>query len=224
MRLKTLPAEYRPREKLLAYGPQTLSDSELLAIFLNTGAKDKSVLDLAQELMDRHSSFAGILHATSEELKITRGVGQAKAVTLHAILELCRRYLSEQAREEPIANSSAAIKKYLNLRLKNKQRETFVCLCLNPQLRIVHYEELFYGTLTQVPVYPREVVKLALQHNAHALVLAHNHPSGTSNPSQADIAITQQIKDALATIDVLLLDHIIIAPNTTYAFSEHGLF
>jgi len=211
-----------PREKLLAYGAQALSDVELLAIFLNTGTKEKSVLVLARELLSRYASLGSLLHASNEELQRINGIGNAKAVTLQAILELCRRYLWEQACEQPITNTSLALKKYLQIRLKHKQREIFVCLLLNPQLRVIHYEELFHGTLTQVPVYPREIVKLALKHNAHAVVLGHNHPSGEARPSAADLAITRQVKQALDTMDISLIDHIIIAPGGVYAFSEHG--
>lgn len=214
--------DVRPREKLLAYGAGALSDAELLAIFLNTGTKEKPVLVLARELLTRYTTFAALLHATNEELQMINGIGSAKAVTLQAILELCRRYLWEQACEQPVTNTSLALKKYLQIRLKHKQRETFVCLLLNPQLRVIHYEELFHGTLTQVPVYPREIVKLALKHNAYAVVLGHNHPSGSSTPSAADLSITLQVKQALSTIDIELLDHIIIGQNGVYAFSEQG--
>jgi DNA repair protein RadC len=216
------PIDTRPREKLLAYGAEVLSDVELLAIFLNTGTREKSVLVLARELLERYSSLAALLHASNDELQLFNGIGNAKAVTLQAILELCRRYLWEQACEQPLTNTSLALKKYLQIRLKNKPRETFVCLLLSPQLRVTHYEELFHGTLTQVPVYPREIVKLALKYNAHAVVLGHNHPSGEASPSAADMSITHQIKLALATMDILLLDHIIIAQSDVYAFSEHG--
>lgn len=218
----SLPNDTLPREKLLTYGAEVLSDVELLAIFLNTGTKEKSVLALARELLTRYSSLGSLLHASNEELQSINGIGNAKAVTLQAILELCRRYLWEQACDQPMTNTSLALKKYLQIRLKHKQRETFVCLLLNPQLRVIHYEELFHGTLTQVPVYPREIIKLALQHNAHAVVLGHNHPSGEAVPSAADLSITVQIQKALSTMDILLLDHIIIAQNNVYAFSEHG--
>lgn len=216
------PIDARPREKLLTYGAEVLSDVELLAIFLNTGTKEKSVIALAKELLTRYTSLGSLLHATNEELQTINGIGNAKAVTLQAILELCRRYLWEQACEQPLTNTSLALKKYLQIRLKHKSRETFVCLLLSPQLRVIHYEELFHGTLTQVPVYPREIVKLALQHNAHAVVLGHNHPSGEARPSAADLSITRQIKLALTTIDILLIDHIIIAQSEIYSFSEHG--
>lgn len=216
------PIDTRPREKLLTYGAEVLSDVELLAIFLNTGTKEKSVLVLARELLGRYASLGSLLHASNDELQSIHGIGNAKAVTLQAILELCRRYLWEQACEQPVTNTSLALKKYLQIRLKNKQRETFVCLLLSPQLRVIHYEELFQGTLTQVPVYPREIVKLALHHNAHAVVLGHNHPSGGSEPSAADLEVTRQIQQALNTMDIQLLDHIIIGQNEVYAFSERG--
>lgn len=216
------PVDAQPREKLLAYGAEVLSDVELLAIFLNTGTKEKSVLALAHELLTRYTSLASLLHASNDELQSIRGIGNAKAVTLQAVLELCRRYLWEQACEQPLTNTSLALKKYLQIRLKHKPRETFVCLLLNPQLRVIHYEELFQGTLTQVPVYPREIVKLALDHHAYAVVLGHNHPSGTARPSAADLAVTQHVKQALATMDIALIDHIIIAQSEVYAFSEHG--
>ncbi len=224
MTIKSIAAQYRPREKLIAHGAQTLSNSELLAIFLNTGTKDTSVLELANELLTRYPSLASLLHASNNELKSIRGIGEAKAVTLQAILELCRRYLWESACEQPITNNSIAVKKYLHIRLKNKERETFVCLLLNPQMRIIHYEELFYGTLTHVAIYPREIVKLALQHNAYAIVLGHNHPTGAAQPSEADILITQQIRQVVEMVDIKLLDHIIVAQDKIYAFSEHGDF
>lgn len=214
--------DVRPREKLLAYGAEALSDAELLAIFLNTGTKEKPVLVLARELLMRYTSFASLLHARNEDLQMISGIGSAKAVTLQAVLELCRRYLWEQACEQPVTNTSLALKKYLQIRLKHKQRETFVCLLLSPQLRVIHYEELFHGTLTQVPVYPREIVKLALHHNAHAVVLGHNHPSGEAKPSAADLAITLHVKQALSVMDIALIDHIIVAQNEVYAFSEYG--
>lgn len=212
----------RPREKLLAHGAQALSDSELLAIFLNTGTKEKSVLVLAQELLTRYASLAALLHASNDELCCIHGIGEAKAVTLQAVLELCRRYLWEQACDQPLTNNSLSLKKYLQIRLKNKHRETFVCLLLNPQLRVIRYEELFHGTLTQVPVYPREIVKLALQHNAHAVILGHNHPSGSICPSSADIEMTHHIKRALSTVDILLLDHMIIGLEGVYSLAERG--
>lgn len=211
-----------PREKLLKHGPKTLSDRELLAVFLNTGTQQKSVFVIADELLTHYPSLGALLNASPVELCHRDGIGTAKAAKLQAILELCRRYLWEQAREQPVTKTSAALKEYLWICLKYQQRETFACLLLTPQLRVMHYEELFYGTLTQVPVYPREIVKLALKYNAHAVVLGHNHPDGTSTPSVADIVITQQIQQALSTVDILLIDHIIMSAKGSYSFAEHG--
>lgn len=220
--MKLVPIKERPREKLISYGAHSLSDSELLAIFLNTGTKEKSVLSLAQDVLSHYSSFAALLNASHEDLKNMHGIGEAKAVTLQAILELCHRYLWEHACQEPVTNTSLALKKYLQLKLKNRDREVFVCLFLSTQMRIIHYEEVFQGTLTQVPVYPREIVKLALRHNAYAIVLGHNHPTGEAKPSHADLLVTAEIKHALHLFDIQLVDHIIIAQEKTYAFSEHG--
>lgn len=226
MPLKDLPPDARPREKLLARGPGALSDTELLALLLRTGLAGKGVLQLAQELLDDKTGFggiAGLLHATADDLKRIKGLGPAKRAELVAVLELSRRALAEQLKERAAFDSPQAVKHYLQLHLGAKKHEVFAVLFLDAQHRLLALEELFRGTLSQTSVYPREVVLRALHHHAAAVVLAHNHPSGTAEPSRADEALTQALKAALALIDVRVLDHIIIGTGQALSMAERGL-
>lgn len=226
MPLKDLPPDARPREKLLARGPGALSDAELLALLLRTGLAGKGVLQLAQELLDVKTGFggmAGLLHATADDLKRIKGLGPAKRAELVAVLELARRALAEQLRERAALDTPQAVKDYLQLHLANKKHECFAVLFLDNQHKLLALEELFRGTLAQTSVYPREVVLRALHHHAAAVVLAHNHPSGTVQPSRADEALTQALKAALALIDVRVLDHVIVAPGLALSMAEKGL-
>jgi len=226
MPLKDLPPDARPREKLLARGPGALSDAELLALLLRTGLAGKGVLQLAQELLDVKTGFggmAGLLHATAEDLKRIKGLGPAKRAELVAVLELARRALAEQLRERAALDTPQAVKDYLQLHLANKKHECFAVLFLDNQHKLLALEELFRGTLAQTSVYPREVVLRALHHHAAAVVLAHNHPSGTVQPSRADEALTQALKAALALVDVRVLDHVIVAPGLALSMAEKGL-
>ncbi|MBK8664987.1 MAG: DNA repair protein RadC [Burkholderiales bacterium] len=224
MPLKDLPPDARPREKLLARGPGALSDAELLALLLRTGLAGKSVLQLAQELLDEFGGIAGLLHAGADDLKRIKGLGgSAKRAELVAVLELARRALAQQLRDQPIFDSPTAVKDYLRLQLAPRPHEVFAALFLDTQHRLIALEELFRGTLTQTSVYPREVVLRALHHHAAAVVLAHNHPSGSVQPSRADEALTQQLKAALALVDVRVLDHIIVAPGEALSMAEKGL-
>ncbi len=223
MPLKDLPADARPREKLLARGAAALSDAELLALLLRTGLAGKGVLQLAQELLDGFGGMAGLLHAGAEDLKRIKGLGPAKRAELLAVLELARRALAEQLRERAALDSPQAVKDYLQLQLGHKKHESFAVLFLDNQHRLLALEELFRGTLTQTSVYPREVVLRALHHHAAAVVLAHNHPSGTVQPSRADEALTQTLQAALALIDVRVLDHVIVAPGLALSMAERGL-
>ncbi|QKO22634.1 DNA repair protein RadC [Rhodoferax sp. BAB1] len=226
MPLKDLPPDARPREKLLARGPGALSDAELLALLLRTGLAGKGVLQLAQELLDVKTGFggmAGLLHATADDLKRIKGLGPAKRAELVAVLELARRALAEQLRERAALDTPQAVKDYLQLHLAHKKHESFAVLFLDNQHKLLALEELFRGTLAQTSVYPREVVLRALHHHAAAVVLAHNHPSGTVQPSRADEALTQALKAALALVDVRVLDHVIVAPGLALSMAEKGL-
>ncbi len=223
MPLKDLPPDAQPREKLLARGPGALSDAELLALLLRTGLAGKGVLQLAQELVDSFGGLAGLLHASADDLKRIKGLGPAKRAELVAVLELARRALAEQLRERAALDSPQAVKDYLQLQLASKKHECFAVLFLDNQHRLLALEEMFRGTLAQTSVYPREVVLRALHHHAAAVVLAHNHPSGTVQPSRADETLTQALKAALALIDVRVLDHVIVAPGLALSMAEKGL-
>jgi DNA repair protein RadC len=229
MPIHDLPADARPREKLLARGPAALSDTELLALLLRTGTAGRGVLQLAQDLLapTRDGGFggiAGLLNARLDDLKRVKGMGgPAKRAELAAVLELARRALQQQLQEREVFSSPGAVKQYLQLRLAARPHEVFAVLFLDAQNRLVALEELFRGTLTQTSVYPREVVQQALHHRAAAVVLAHNHPSGTVQPSRADEALTQTLKTALALVDVRVLDHVIVAPGGAFSMAEHGL-
>ncbi len=224
MSLKDLPPDARPREKLLARGPGALSDAELLALLLRTGLAGKSVLQLAHELLGSFDGIAGLLHTDADALKQVKGLGgPAKRAELVAVLELARRALAQQLKERAAFDSPAAVKNYLQLQLAQRQHEVFAALFLDSQNRLIALEELFRGTLTQTSVYPREVVLRALHHHAAAVVLAHNHPSGSVQPSRADEALTQQLKAALALVDVRVLDHVIVAPGEALSMAEKGL-
>lgn len=223
MPLKDLPPEAQPREKLLARGPGALSDAELLALLLRTGLAGKGVLQLAQELVDSFGGLAGLLHAGADDLRRIKGLGPAKRAELVAVLELARRALAEQLRERAALDSPQAVKDYLQLQLARKKHECFAVLFLDNQHRLLALEEMFRGTLAQTSVYPREVVLRALHHHAAAVVLAHNHPSGTVQPSRADETLTQALKAALALIDVRVLDHVIVAPGLALSMAEKGL-
>ena len=232
MPLKDLPPDARPREKLLARGAAALSDAELLALLLRTGIKGKGVLQMAHELLqlkkhedgsDGFDGIAGLLHATAEDLKRVKGLGPAKRCELLAVLELARRALAQQLKERTVFATPDAVKQFLQLHLAAKPHEVFAVLFLDVQNRLLAMEELFRGTLTQTSVYPREVVLRALHHQAAAVVLAHNHPSGTVQPSRADEALTQTLKTTLALIDVRVLDHVIVAPGEALSMAERGL-
>lgn len=224
MPLKDLPPDARPREKLLARGPAALSDAELLALLLRTGLAGKGVLQLAQELLDSFGGMAGLLHAGADDLRRIKGLGgPAKRAELVAVLELARRALAEQLRERAALDTPQAVKDYLQLHLAHKKHESFAVLFLDNQHKLLALEELFRGTLAQTSVYPREVVLRALHHHAAAVVLAHNHPSGTVQPSRADEMLTQALKAALALVDVRVLDHVIVAPGLALSMAEKGL-
>jgi DNA repair protein RadC len=221
--VKDLPAELRPREKLLARGPAALADAELLALLLRTGLKGQGVLQLAQALLDRFGGLSGLLAVDTAELCSVKGLGPAKRAELAAVLEIARRSLAARLQQTPVFDSPQAVKDYLQLQLANKPHEVFAVLFLDTQHRLLAFEELFRGTLNQASVYPREVVKRALAFNAAAAILAHNHPSGVAEPSRADESLTQALKAALALIDVRVLDHFVVARGSVVSFAERGL-
>lgn len=224
MPLLDLPADARPREKLLARGAGALSDTELLALLLRTGTAGRGVFQMAQEVLDRFSGLAGLLHASGEDLRAIKGLGgTAKRSELLAVLELARRAMAEQLKAREVFGSPDAVKNYLQLHLARRPHEVFAALFLDAQNRLIALEELFRGTLTQTSVYPREVVLKALHHHAAAVVLAHNHPSGTVQPSRADEALTQTLKAALSLVDVRVLDHVVVAPGQALSMAEKGL-
>lgn len=225
MAITDWPNQERPRERLLAQGPQALSDAELLAIYLRVGIRGKSAVDLARDLLNRHDGSLGrLVDAPVSELSRVPGIGLAKAAQLKASFELARRALNEEMGRRDNFSSPGAVRDWLRLKLAHQQQEMFMALWLDAQNRLLHAEILFTGTLTQTSVYPREVVKQALAHNAAAVILAHNHPSGLAEPSNADEMMTRNLRQALALVDVKLLDHFIVAGSTTpLSFAERGL-
>jgi DNA repair protein RadC len=224
MSISQWPEQERPRERLLALGAGALSDAELLAIFLRVGVRGKSAVDLARELLAHFDgSVAKLAGATPDALTQLPGMGPAKASQLAAVLELARRALAEDLRQRDILASPAAVRDWLRLKLAGLHQEVFCALWLDAQNRLIVFEELFRGTLTQTSVYPREVVKRALACNAAAVILAHNHPSGVAEPSTADQALTRSLKDALALVDVKVLDHFVVAGREPISFAERGL-
>lgn len=232
MQLLDLPPETRPREKLLARGAGALSDAELLALLLRTGIKGKGVLQMADELLQiRKNSdgtpgfdgISGLLNASADDLKRVKGLGPAKRAELIAVLELARRALAQQLQQREVFASPGAVGQYLQLHLGAKKHEVFAVIFMDVQNRLLAMEEMFRGTLTQTSVYPREVVVRALHHRCAAVVLAHNHPSGSVQPSRADEALTQTLKSALALVDVRVLDHVIVGVGETLSMAERGL-
>ena len=214
--------EDRPREKLLLKGAEALTDAELLAIFLRTGIKGKTAVDLARDLLNDSGGLSALLSADQKRFCQNKGLGQAKFVQLQAVVEMSRRYLQEKLQRGDALNNVSDVKNYLQMQLQHYPFEVFSCIFLDNKHRVIAYEELFRGTIDSASVHPREIVRKVLQHNAAALVLAHNHPSGVAEPSQSDIAITSKLKQALNLIDVRVLDHFIIGDDVI-SFAERGL-
>ena len=223
MAITDWPEGERPREKLITRGAASLSDAELLAIFLRTGVVGKSAVDLARELLTRFGSLTQLFATSEADFCAVHGLGQAKYVQLQAIREMSLRGLKEELQRGDALNSPRAVRDYLQLLLGGRQQEVFLVLFLDTQHRVIASEELFHGTLSQTSVYPREVVKRALAHNAAAVILAHNHPSGVAEPSQADQLLTSALKQALAMVDVRVLDHFVVAVGNPLSFAEQGL-
>jgi DNA repair protein RadC len=222
MAITDWPADERPREKLLLRGPGALTDAELLAIFIRTGVVGKTAVDLARELLERYGGLRDLLRADRKSFCASAGLGQAKYALLQAVLEMGRRHLYETVKRGDVLTSPEATRGYLIVRLRDVPYEVFTCLFLDNRHRVIAYEELFRGTLDGASVHPREVIKRALHHNAAAVILAHNHPSGVAEPSQADERITRRLKEALSLVDIRVLDHMVIGDEVV-SFAERGL-
>lgn len=224
MAITDWPADERPRERLLQHGPAALSDAELLALFLRVGVRGKSAVDLARDLLQRFGSLTRLCQASAEAFSAIPGMGLAKYAQLQAVMELARRALTEEMKRGSLFDSPQAVRDWLRLRLASLPHEVFLVILLDAQHHLLEASELFRGTLTQTSVYPREVVKLALQHNAAAVIFAHNHPSGVAEPSGADELLTRSLKQALALVDVKVLDHFVVGGHAPpVSFAERGL-
>jgi len=222
MAITDWPEDQRPRERLIKQGAHALSDAELLAVFLRVGVAGKSAVDLGRDMMGHFGSLQALFAARLADFVRINGLGPAKYAQLQAVLELARRALSEELRTGTTLSSPQAVKQYLQLLFHGKAYEAFVVLFLDVKNRLIESEELFRGTLTHASVYPREIVKAALAHNAASLILAHNHPSGEVAPSAADLHLTNNLKQALNLVDIKVLDHIVVAGRETHSFAEHG--
>ncbi len=227
MGIASWPPGERPREKLLERGAASLSDAELLAIFLRVGARGRTAVDLGRELIERFGSLNALFAADPATVAKTVGIGPAKTAQLKAAFELAHRALHEKVTAREALASPAAVRdhlqSYLRLALANRDREVFVVVLLDAQHRVIATEELFQGTLTQTSVFPREIVRCALRHNAAAVIFAHNHPSGVAEPSQTDQVLTEALQRALALVDVKVLDHFVIGRGAAMSFAERGL-
>lgn len=214
--------EERPRERLLAQGAQALSDAELVAVLLRTGVRGKSAVDLARDILKACDGITQTLEAGAQ-LELIKGLGPAKRAQFAAAIELARRALQEKLAVSAALTSPGAVRDYLRLKLAARKEEAFICMWLDAQHRAIDFDVAFTGTLTQTSVYPREIVKKALARNAAAVIFAHNHPSGVAQPSQSDELLTRNLKEALALVEVRVLDHFIVAGNQAISFAERGL-
>ncbi len=223
MAITDWPREERPREKLLQKGATALSDAELLAIFLRTGTRGKTAVDLARDLLNRFGSLRSLLEANLQEFCEGEGLGEAKFAQLQATTEMARRHLLERLQRDDVMENPNDTRRYLQSRLRDYPHEVFACLFLDNRHRVITFEELFQGTINGASVHPREVVKKALSHNAASVILAHNHPSGVAEPSEADRNITRQLIKALALVDIKVLDHLVVGDGVTVSLAERGL-
>jgi len=221
--IKTWPKNERPREKLLTMGPNALSDAELLAILIKTGIKNKNALDIGREMLTEFSGLRGIFSASIKEISQISGLGPAKYALFQASLEIGKRHLRENLNERDVLKHADDTREYLTSRLRDYQHEVFACLFLDIRHRIISFDEMFHGTINEASVHPREVVKAALKHNAAAIIFAHNHPSGVSEPSYVDEIITQQLQRALALVNVKVIDHVVIGDGEYVSMAELGL-
>lgn len=216
------PLSERPREKLLERGAAALSDAELLAIFVRTGVRGRTAVDVARELLGRFGGLRALLAAPREAFCEAPGLGAAKYAQVQAGLEMARRHLAEALPHRDALRDPGAVRRFLQARLRDADREVFAAVLLDSQHRVIAYEELAHGTIDSASVYPREVVKAALRHRAAAAIFAHNHPSGVAEPSAADRALTERLKAALALVDVRVLDHFVIGDGEPTSFAERG--
>ncbi|OIM99171.1 hypothetical protein BFR57_00915 [Idiomarina sp. MD25a] len=223
MSVKSWPESERPREKLQQLGASALSDAELLAILIGSGCRGLDVVTFARQLLVQFNGIGPLLTSSNEQLMAVKGLGPARINQLQVVLELSKRYLAWQLSRRDGFTEPSMVKEYLSTQLRHQRREVFALLLLDSQHRLLRYEELFYGTINAAPVYPREVLKLVMQHNAAAVILAHNHPSGVAEPSQADKRVTERLQKALSLIDVALLDHFVIGSGDPVSFAERGL-
>ncbi len=221
--IRDWPAGERPREKLLSKGPDMLSDAELLALFLRTGLRGKTAVDLARELLRAFGGLRGLLDADRAAFCAHAGLGPAKFAELQAVLEMARRHWQQQLQREDVLENPDTTRRFLGSRLRHLKYEVFACLFLDNRHRVIAFEELFNGTIDGASVHPREVVRRVLHFNAAAVILAHNHPSGVSEPSRADVQLTRRLVDALALVDVRVLDHFIVGDGPGVSFAERGL-
>ncbi|MBD1550063.1 RadC family protein [Pseudomonas typographi] len=223
MAIRDWPAAERPREKLLMHGAALLSDAELLAIFLRTGIAGRSAVDLARDALQRFGGLRGLFEADLASFCAERGLGQAKYAQLQAVLEMARRYLACSLGARDVLEEPSSVRAYLKAKLRHEPHEVFACLFLDSRHRMLAYEAMFHGTIDSASVYPRQVIKRALAHNAAALILCHNHPSGLAEASMADLSVTRRIREALAFIDVRLLDHFIVGDGEPLSMRDQGL-
>ncbi|TBR40950.1 JAB domain-containing protein [Marinomonas agarivorans] len=222
MGINNWPKHQRPREKLIKQGADALSDAELLAIFLRTGVAGVNAIELAQRVLLHFGSIKGLMGADQKAFCACLGLGEAKFAQLQAVFEMSKRYLSESLSIEDVFTNVEMVQTFLSVKLRHSHREVFAVLFLDTQHRLLHYQELFYGTIDSSPVYPREIIKAALKHNASACILAHNHPSGMTTPSESDIYITKKVQDALNLMDIRLLDHFIVGNGAPLSMAKHG--
>jgi DNA repair protein RadC len=221
--MKDLPADQRPREKLLARGAPALADAELLALLLRTGFKGTGVMAFAQNVLDQVGGFTGLLNTEPTALQRIKGLGPAKRAELLAVMEMAKRALAQPLHASPVFDTPRTLKDYVGLHLGGRQQEVFAVLFLDAQHRLLKLEEMFHGTLAHTSVHPREIVRRALTLNANAVVVAHNHPSGVAEPSRADVYLTQSLKAALALVDMQLLDHLVVGQGQVLSLHEQGL-
>ena len=222
MAITDWPQQQRPRERLLENGAHVLSDAELLAVFLRVGVKGKSAVDLGRELIGHFGSISKLLHADFADLKHIHGLGQAKYSQLKAVMEIAKRAMHEEIKIGNVLHSPSAVREYLRAKIGYNTEESFHVVFLNIRSHLLAIEEVARGTIDRTSVYPREIIKRALSHNAHGVILAHNHPSGFVEPSHSDLVLTEKLITALAAIDVKVIDHYIVSAQKTYSFSEHG--
>jgi DNA repair protein RadC len=223
MKITDWPIDERPREKLLKFGPETLSDAELLAIFLRTGIQGCSAVDLARNLLTNFGSLRGLLSTSQTQFCSVKGLGQAKYVQMQASIEMSKRYQAEKLVKLDALTSVEQTQAFLLSKLRDQRQEIFALLLLDSQHRLIKYRQMFYGTIDSASVYPRVLVKQALDDNAAAVILAHNHPSGVAEPSQADQHITRRIIDAMALVDIRVLDHFVVGDGVAVSFAQRGL-